>query len=170
MANLTRTSRLTPGYDCIRHPCGKRGCGTNPGSSHGICSDQWCFVVSDGHSALTLEVSSGKYPDSVPATVKREPEGATLTIHSPVPLHEGNSADECERIPGGKCYSDGWFGAARDMFLESGAPTFEQPEKLWLALEAWFAENVAPRVAEAVAAACPTCGQHRPDVPVRGGR
>ncbi len=152
MSTLTRSSQLVAGYDCIRHPCGKRGCGTQPGASHGICGDRWIYAVTDGRAALTLEVDSGDYPASVPASsvTRSQPEGSSLTIHSPFRLHD-NEPDECSRIPAGKCYSDSWFSAARKMFADHGSPTYEQPEALWLALEAWFIECVAPRVAEAEA-------------------
>ena len=45
-----------PGYDCISSPCGKNGCGKDPGSNHGIHCDEWIYVARDesGDYALTL--------------------------------------------------------------------------------------------------------------------
>lgn len=57
-----------PGYDCVRNPCGRGGCGSSPDRSHGIHPDDWIYVVSEPDSdvALSLTVFSNRFPASVP--------------------------------------------------------------------------------------------------------
>lgn len=151
---MIRASHKIPGYDCIRHPCGKRGCGTHPGSSHGLHNEEWVYVVKDGDVALALTVGSRVYPESVPEReewAREGPQGNDLTLHVGFPVDRdeiagrGDNKAKCELVAGGLCYQSGrWSSslAARD-FVEHhfviGAG-FDQPEFFWRALEVRCAE------------------------------
>lgn len=139
---MRRFSRKTPGHDCIRNPCGRRGCGTRPGASHGVSSEQWHYAVSAGSVALSLRVSSNVYPASVPrdSLEPRVPEGVYLCIHHAFPVSEEQllgQPEECEYLDGGVCYGDeGSSIQAHDFFEQHGGPQFSQPESFWEAFEA----------------------------------
>lgn len=141
---MRRTFFRVPGFDCVRNPCGKRGCGTAPGAGHGIHSDEWVYVVSDGRTALALTVFSGVFPETVPAGTRAEmrryqPTGADLTLHVGFPVRDG-AEHECDLVAGGRCYQGGRYttaSGADDFFAlhfrrDAG---FCQPEPFWLALE-----------------------------------
>ena len=146
---MKRQSYKRPGWDCIRNPCGKNGCGTNPGSSHGIHGDDWVYVVSDGPFALSLTVFSHQFPATVPPeTVRRladaGPFGADLSLHVGLPVEDGRARD-CEYVEGGKCYQGHrWssVSAADEFWLDSARPgdSFDQSEGFWRALEQRFEE------------------------------
>jgi hypothetical protein len=144
---LQRISSKTPGYDCIRNPCGKYGCGTNPGSSHGVHNEEWLYVVKDGDVAMSLLVGSRVYPETVPQREewRREgPRGNDLTLHVGFPVDRdeiaGTGTDKCEFVSGGTCYPGGRWSTAigadrfvkRFFVVDAG---FEQPETFWRALE-----------------------------------
>jgi hypothetical protein len=78
---MRREAIVRKGYDCITNPCGKNGCGTNPGNSHGQHCDDWIYAVCEGDAALSLTVFSGAYPRGT----SRPPEGADLSMHTAFP-------------------------------------------------------------------------------------
>lgn len=137
---MKRQTQVIPGYDCIRNPCGKRGCGTRGGSSHGICSDRWIYSVSDGDFAVSLTLSSGRYPDSVPQDSRHnEAEGMDLTTHVGFPYareHALFAGNECTYVASHRCFDDeSSVGGAVEILKNFGANSLEQPEAFWLALE-----------------------------------
>lgn len=85
----------------MRHPCGKHGCGERPGAGHGIADETWHYAVSDGVVALSLDVGSGIYPESVsgaglPAHVQR-PSGRWLYVHTAFPTSREDVRDGSPR-------------------------------------------------------------------------
>lgn len=141
---MKRMTKRVPGWDCIRHPCGKNGCGERPGASHGIHCEDWLYVVSDGDVALSLTVFSNVYPDSVPEDdrLPKAPWGADLSLHVgfPLPTFTAGDDDECPWLDGGRCYQGGHYSSALQggEFWEEHAGRdhgFTQPESFWMALE-----------------------------------
>lgn len=146
---MRREFHRTPGYDCIRTPCGKNGCGTRPGSGHGIHNDVWTYVVIDGDVALSLDVGSGIYPATVPQHIRDEGkiQGYAFHLHVAFPTKREQllagyepEPEPCKFV--GLCWGDrSWFGAASD-FVQTHfvGETAEQPESFWKALEDQCAE------------------------------
>jgi hypothetical protein len=155
---IKRTSRRIPGYDCTRHPCGKNRCGTNQGSNHGIHNEEWEYVISNGEVSLSLHVSSGIYPDSVPKQHDADkPCGSVISLHVGFPLSPGqvagrleDNAQSCDFVSSGHCYQGiQWCGyvVAREFTNQHfvrrdpshvSLADFEQPKSFWKALEAQF--------------------------------
>ena len=114
-----RTSRRIPGYDCIRHPCGKNGCGTRPCSGHEIHNEEWEYLVknTDGEMALSLYVGSGLYPEGVPEQNEpNKPCAYVMSLHVGFPITRDQVAGRledtelCDRVRSGRCYQGGWHG------------------------------------------------------------
>lgn len=152
-AMLIRVSFVSPGHDCIRHPCGKYGCGTNAGNNHGIHYDEWNYVVSDGQVALHLCVSSWVFPASVPLDdhlCSKTPEGMFFQVHRSFPTCREEVKDQdqhkCEFVTSNRCFTD------EPQYLRSealhkeldAAPKFEQEEPFWLRLEAAWEKLAKP--------------------------
>jgi hypothetical protein len=145
---LRRIVETRPGYDCIAKPCGERGCGTSPGSSHGRHGDEWVYVVTDGDFGVSLVVftdnlNGGKLPGRSTAY----PIGADLSGHTSRPAYEdqirkGESGQACAYLDGGRCFSC-WTSAlaASEFVAEHGiSEEREQNEGFWRALEAKWSE------------------------------
>lgn len=141
---MRRQTVVVPGYDCIRTPCGKRGCGTHVGANHGIHNEEWIFAVCDGDAALTIVVGSGKYPETVPGAIhgRDKPTATDLALHTAFPvlgeeIREPGDGHACEFVEGGRCWDGGRssFSWAEEFFKTYGAATQEQPESFWVALE-----------------------------------
>ena len=152
MHELTRFFTLTPGYDCIRQPCGKNGCGSSPGSSHGISSDKWRYAIGDGLVAVSLLVFSGNFPATVPRSRYIDGQvarGVQVDVHTAFPtkrniLRRAGAAAEagsdCEYVESRRCFG---FGCDGEHSTVSFAETFfashghgahdEQPESFWQA-------------------------------------
>lgn len=163
---LRRISGVTPGYDCIRNPCGRNGC-VAPDGVHGIHSDEWNYVVTDGEFALSATIFSGTYPETVPLhhiLGLGQPKCAGLFKHS-LHYHEerhiqyGPTARECEWIGDGSqpCFGSSAFGLlwSDEWFKKYGVPHFEQTESFWVELEVLWAEA---RAATARLRPCAHCG------------
>lgn len=165
---MNRKTIVVPGYDCIAHPCGKNGCGVRPGHSHGRHGDDWMFVVHDGDCALSLTISSGKYPGDLPP---REPHGSDVSLHCAFPIRREHVAGveddsrDCELVPGGKCYQGSAFSSAlqAQTFFEhhfAVAGGLQQEDGFWTALENWCARWAAEARARRVDLTwqrCPCC-------------
>jgi hypothetical protein len=163
---MIRHSQRIPGYDCIRTPCGKGGCGTTPGSSHGVHNEEWLYAAIEenagapGDVAVSLTVNTGIYPDTVPAHQRVQYEAAALDLSAHVAwpfTREDVRADErgmpCSLVASGRCFvfRSTMIAYARDFAARSGLVTdFEQPERFWLALETELADQ--SRAAHAVRA------------------
>jgi len=156
---VKRFSHKTPGYDCIRAPCGERGCGTQPGSNHGIHNETWYYAVSDGTVALQLEVWSGIFPDTVPIDCRghtRYPKGAWMDVHCAFPVGDegrdeiirlGIKGRECTYLDGGLCFGAGtWVTQGEELYericpdlapdgFTIGSPGFTKSESFWLGYE-----------------------------------
>lgn len=130
---MQRITRVEPGYDC------RTVCKHERKGEHGICSDVWFFVITDGRRAVSLSVFSADYP----ATVER-PLPECLDKSSGVGLcwHEATHAEdsegrECDVLPAGRCKGDTTYLGARDFWREHGDPRqLAQAEEFWIALEA----------------------------------
>lgn len=156
---MKRYSTIVPGRDCIRSPCGEGNCGKTEGGNHGIVADDWLYVVSDGRVALSLRVSSGVYPSSVPKSpgLLTEPSGVVLHVHTAFPteresLRNGDKGESCGYVEGGRCFADdGQYLTARELFTDlSGAASFEQSEGFWAGLEVAWQQLAAPAYKERV--------------------
>lgn len=148
-APLRRIVETRLGYDCIATPCGKNGCGTHPGSSHGRHGDEWVYVVTDGDFALSLVVftdnlNGGKLPGRRTAY----PIGADISGHASRPsgedqIREASLGQECTYLDGGRCWTCWSSGLAASEFVKEhgfDADDREQNEGFWRALEAkWIA-------------------------------
>ena len=143
---MRRITYRTPGWDCIRNPCGQGGCGTNPGSSHGIHCEDWHYVVTDGKIALSLEVASGVFPESVPDDLLWHscyPSGSYLLLHVASSLLKDDSKVDrpCELVEGGWCCMPFSGCSIASAFWDEHAGKdggFVQPESFWEALEEQF--------------------------------
>jgi hypothetical protein len=148
-----RTSFVAEGYD-DRAGGGGQHC------------DEWIYVVSDGESALTLEVYSNRWPsgESKPAY------GADLTLHVPWPagdeaeeeIRRGRLGGECCFTEPNRCWTPHSTSlGARDFFREHGVDQFEQPEAFWNALREKAAELIVivkqERAQVEHLRQCPTC-------------
>lgn len=142
MAPLVRSSRLIPGYDCGTSPCGVNGCGSRPGSGHGIGPEMWIYIVSDGEVCLSFHVSSGRYPPAVKNRHAGEEkmDVHSLYIHSSFPMDVDELTrplpEVCEwlEVP---CWTDPWsMSHAKDLGERAGiSHQFEQSEQFWSVLE-----------------------------------
>jgi hypothetical protein len=143
---------VRPGYDCIRSPCGKNGCGKDPGASHGVHCDEWVYVVRDDGCALSLLVFSGVWPATVPAMSldsMRFPRGADISLHCPFSPEwdEDEKGRECEWVRGGRCWLHVTTGLGGMNFVNSffvKEHSKEQQEPFWRAMEDQFKEWVEP--------------------------
>ena len=145
---LKRSTSVIPAYDHIVNPCGKGGCGKTPGGSHGRCSEEWIYCVSDGECALVLRVFSGIYLYDHP---RRPSEGGYISVHHSFPTCSEQliSADtrDCTFVDAGKCFTGGYNSslAATEFWADFGHKDVkEQPEDFWSALEAKW-EEVRPK-------------------------
>jgi hypothetical protein len=151
VSKLQRVSRLQPGYDCIRKPCGKKGCGTKPGSSHGVHCDDWIYTVHDGKRALSLVVFSGHFPETVPVSTSKLltfPKPADLVLCAKVEAAYGRACfylGMCEVV-------STWCLQGEELWKTCGGQAcYEQSEGFWRSFEAEFADHalgflVSPQV------------------------
>ena len=154
---MTRYTDKRPGFRCPQdHP---QCVGKHPGQQHGRHDDEWLYTVSDGEVALTLTVYSNEYRgEPYPGNEERKIRGADLSAHVGWPteaeaIRNGFEGQKCEYLTGGRCWSDFSSGLqAGEFFDNCGEPTFEQPERFWLALESRLVS-----VATAARAERPTC-------------
>jgi hypothetical protein len=131
----TRRAHRQPGFDCPRGNC--PACATGRRDNHGIGSEQWYFTAIVKDAALTLNVSTPFYPE----TVKSSPNeyscrGLDLCLAWPTSsaLIAGAALpDDCAYI--GKCYpGDGISLLGSDKFFEAHfdkAAGFEQTDRFW---------------------------------------
>lgn len=166
---MKRRFERHPGYDCRSNPCGRDGCGTRRGSSHGIHNDVWVYTVIDGDVALCLKVGSGVYPETVPPSPldRDKPSGDYLFLHVAFPtkreqlLPNAGARQACEYVEGGLCYADECGSAADFVKRHFVGKTHEQPESFWLALEercAVLAREARVRRVDVLYEQCPHCG------------
>lgn len=133
---------VVPGYDHKYGPDKK--------PDDGIHDERWVYVVTDGNVAMSLEVGTGKYPDSVPDLIRRQLlnttrpsfRGDTLALHASYrvdedDIREDRKGDECQYLIGGVCWRGGTGHHAASSFFEThGSQTLEQSETFWTELEA----------------------------------
>lgn len=143
----TRQVIVRAGYDCIRAPCGKNGCGKVPGAGHGIHCEEWLYVIRDVDCALSLLVFSGVWPVTVPTAPLSGmtfPRGADISLHCPFPPDDGNGdgeSRECELVRGGRCWVHNSSSLGAMKFMEQyfvAAHGKDQKESFWRAMEDWF--------------------------------
>lgn len=170
---LRRVTETYPGYDCFAKSCGKKGCGTRPDASHGIRSDEWVYVVTDGIFALSLRVFTDcvggrRHPSYTSGTY---PEGAYLVGHAGSPvsedqIKEGVVGDECPYLDAGRCFSC-WSSSlqAGEFFKAYGGDAYEQEERFWIALETKWEEVRASVESDRPAVMRCTCCGGRGAVP-----
>lgn len=149
--NIKRIAKKKAAFDCTRHPCGKNGCGVNPGKSHGIHCEEWIYAVVGPNVAVELLVFSGVWAASVPELIasrmrdgERYPWGVQMTTHArfPTDVHALKQivSNECHLL--GSCrYSETTPIAYSAQFVEDcfeKANGFEQPESFWTELEKYL--------------------------------
>lgn len=165
--SLRRIVETRPGYDCIASPCGKNGCGTIPGASHGRHGDEWVYTLTDGEFAVSLVVFTGRLNGvRLPGGIDHYPVGANLSGHAARPAHEdqireASAGQECTYLDGGRCF-DCWSSvlAATEFVKDHGvsAEQRDQTDRFWCALEdRWrelrqYVESNRPSVKQ-----CPCC-------------
>jgi hypothetical protein len=146
---LKRIALLVPGWDCIRHPCGRNKCGEEPGANHGIHCDEWNYGFSDGEIAITLQVFTTQYPASVPPSLRALSQGyraVVLGAHTAFSIGTDDEEEPrpCQYVDTGRCFGNISFGQA-DPLYQSFNPlkTFEQPEEFWRAFQGYFEQRAA---------------------------
>ncbi len=141
---MERRHFVTPGYDC------RVECKHEKKGNHGIGSDEWVYVVSDGPRAVSLSMLSHDYPP----TVDREAMGPAVrrilfdhraligTLHT----HEAHPGGQpCEYVAGGHCKCDVTYLGAAEFWAAHGDSTQpEQGEAFWQALERELADRFEP--------------------------
>jgi hypothetical protein len=138
-------NRLTfkrEGYDCHHAPCRH-----TPKGEHGISGGAWHFIAKDGPVAVALEVLTSFYPETVPPAhrdsgwpARKDSITGSVTWHRATPTARDAAGQQCEFVPGGRCYDMGSGFLAADEFAPLMAETFEQPEPFWKRLEEMAAE------------------------------
>lgn len=155
---LNRSARLRPGYDCKANPCGKGGCGTIPGTSHGMHCHDWIYAVHAKRACLSLVIFSGHFLNAAAERTMREetvwPMPAQLEFCARYAAPEGSGyaivlghADAMDCPALGRCYPHASWGLrARDVWEECGGrATFDQSESFWKAFEGIFFRIVEER-------------------------
>ena len=156
--NFVRRLIVHPGYNC------REQCDHDPKGDHGIASDLWLFgiVSKDRTFAISLEVSSGKYPAS---TGRRHqiPFGIDLGYHKARATSVDQARDkptkDCVMIDGA-CYSDGSSLRGLEFWKRHGGDAMEiteVSEALWIALEQRFQIDYAAHCARPTWVRCLHC-------------
>ncbi len=171
MTAIKRISRKVPAFDCTRNPCGKNGCGTNPGKNHGIHCEEWIYAVVGPDVAVELLVFSGIWTPTVPEQIanrmregERYPWGVQLTTHARFPTDvaalKSITSSECHLL--GSCrYSETMSIAYSQKLVEDvfdAAAGFEQPEAFWLELEKYLRKETDRIETERVDVKFDVCG------------
>lgn len=160
MDGLQRITEKTDGWDCVHKPCGRNGCGTNPGSNHGVGCDEWIYTVTDGKVALMLCVFSGVFPSTVERSpgsprwpsdsrAAKYPDGYSMNAHVAYPTDRGEvlvKPEECPYLTDKLCWSHELsLLHARDFYQQiKDACALEETEAFWIKLEAEW-RSVAER-------------------------
>lgn len=140
---MIRHSRKEPGFDCFHGNCPDKKC-TKPGD-HGIGAETWTFAAINDDAALRLSVSTPYFPGSVDKwrTEHAKFRAGLFTLHLGWRFNETKELiakaepNECDLLPGGKCWDGGTYGMKAERFwAEHGSPPFfEQTETFWKAME-----------------------------------
>lgn len=126
---MKRETVVRPGFDC------RTECKHDPPGDHGICGEEWCYVVSDGGRALSLGFLSAHYPDSVTEPL---PDVLRQGVAGPLMLHSADpNGVTCQWVTGGRCSleSISYLSSGRLWALYGDPRQTEQSEAFWLALE-----------------------------------
>ena len=131
---IERRHFVTPGYDC------RVECKHEPKGDHGIASDEWHYVVSEGERAVSLSMLSQCYPPSVDRESMDPAVRSILFDRDLIGSLRTHVTDPgggyCEWVEGGACKSDVTCLGAAEFWKEHGESTQpEQGEAFWLALE-----------------------------------
>ncbi len=161
--------KTMPGYDHIRHPCGKGACRPeSPRSGHGIHCEEWFWILLDeaaeGGCALSLCVLTGIVPESVPTpnpySDESYPAGTALVLHLPFPTSREQVLEkpsECEFLPGGKCWTILFSYEAAERMVARGEKVEKESAEVFARLE-----TIYPKLLEGVERCpyvrCPACG------------
>lgn len=142
---LTKTVEITPAFD-KRH--------SNPNKNYGIHCADLRFVLGNEFGYVQFVLYTNWYlPETIeemrrdgnktlvldkyPFTYFQAPMPADLGYHSPKPMYEGQTALDCDLLPGGKCYYDGSGLQANKVFE---ILVREGSEGVWKFLEKKHAE------------------------------
>lgn len=162
--DFERLSRRNPGYDCCVRPCGKNGCGTRPGSSHGRHPEEWIYVLKGRELGLSLLIFTNIWPEFTPQFIKdedRPPRGADLSLHVGFPIDReqlaarGEHPRDCTWVGVGKCWQGSTWSTSlgADEFVREHfviADGFEQREPFWQQLERYYFDRAAEALRERV--------------------
>lgn len=156
---MRRISIRRAGHDC------RVTCSHERKGDHGICSDEWTYLIEEYGFAFGIKVFSFVYPASVNVeTLSYRPEAplASCEWHSLEP-RETNWAhsDGCEVFQGKRCFFEGGnYGLADRLVLDGklNPLDFGQAEGFWLVLENEFKRQLELRpVVKEIEDVCPHC-------------
>ena len=136
-----RKSFKIPGYDCRDGRCQH-----TPKGDHGICGEEWVYVVKGGDRAVSTSLHTRIYPATVPARPLDDPPYyGGIGFHRGWQPYEECTSRPCDWVDGGKCYSDVGFGIGDDLWKRTGdAARFEQSEEFWKLLESYLPDDRPP--------------------------
>lgn len=157
--NIERITQVFPGYDHLRNPCGKNGCGKNAGSNHGIHCDEWYFILKAEDIVGVFVVFTRTFPASVPRDAyleSRKSSSSGFELHKSWPtdrekVREGIPGNECKHLTPSRCFVEhSSLGYADEIWKRLGSDVGidAQSEVFWLELEAWFTRWVGEVRAE----------------------
>jgi hypothetical protein len=159
--HYTRRAHRRPGFDCPNGNC--PACADGRRDNHGIGSEQWYFTAITKDAALTLNVSTPYFPETVrirdglevkPYVGEYSCHGLDLCLAWPTSTGQIAKAEapvDCEYI--GKCYAGAGisFSCSTEFFENhfDKAAGFEQTDRFWDALysllQRWMGEATASR-------------------------
>lgn len=158
---LRRAAVVIHGFVC---PDDHPDCASKPEPQrHGVATDIWAFVVTDGRFAIAMEVYGNTLkgaPLPPRMALLERPMPAHLSKHAPrrTSEYQDENGVECTFIEAGRCFPGGSSLAAADFWkTNNGRPGPEQSESFWRALEAkWFDWN-SEDINRKTVKTCPTC-------------
>jgi hypothetical protein len=147
--DLKQTITIRPAFD-KRNPkphlnCGIHGCelicviGNDNGYVQFVLYTNW--LLPETEEEFKADPGSIMVKEFYPFTFLQAPLAADLGYHSPVPHYEGQTANDCHLLPGGKCYYDGSSLQATEMFNHLRR---EGTDGLWKRLAAYHAQLFQP--------------------------
>lgn len=166
---MKRAFNNYPGHDCIRHPCGKGACGKIAGGNHGIGDERWRWSVVDvtAQRGLSLTVSTGIFPETVPDRGGEwsggpYPRADALVLHTAQPMTREDVLEktyDCDLLDAGRCYTQVFSFSSSDAILARGERVEPGAAVIFERLEARLAELVKDEPTPYVRCnACDGCG------------
>lgn len=147
-AELRKIMVVRPGWDCIRQPCGKNGCGDRLAANHGVHCDEWIYGLTDGQIAIVGLVWTDRFPATVPPHQQWRPglRGVSVGAHLNFRLasHEDDEPQyECDWLDSRRCYQEPFGLLHANPTFQSFGPLNqpEQPPSFWDAFRRYYVER-----------------------------